>query len=172
MNKFLMPVLTGTLFLLVLAIGVLVYMDKVGKYNPNLSMVSDICGLSDDDEAAASIQATSSWGKTGVKDGDSEVYLVLFNRFGEDDVLMGVSSNAAKSAEIHLNQVVTDGAMEMALQNLIPLPANRKVELVPGGLHIMLIDLTHDLKNGDKTLITLHFQNQGNLPVIIPIKDW
>jgi len=73
---------------------------------------------------------------------------------------------------IHLSQLVLDGSLKMDIRKSIALPASSKIELGPGSFHIMLIHLKQDLNSGDKALVTLHFQNLGNLAVIIPIKDW
>jgi len=172
MKKVLLPILTGMLFLIVLVLSILVYKDKTGNYSQNQSTMDDICGITDDGAVVTGIRANNFWGKAGLKGDNSEIYLILHNRFAEDDVLVGISSNAAKSVEIHLSQMVVDGAMKMIIQESVALPQNRKVEFVPGSFHIMLINLTRDLNSGDETLLTLHFQNQGNLAVIIPIKDW
>jgi copper(I)-binding protein len=37
------------------------------------------------------------------------------------------------------------------------------VEFEPGGLHVMLVNLSRDLKSGDQFKITLNFQNAGDM---------
>ena len=62
-----------------------------------------------------------------------------------------------------------EGTMTMQQQENIPLPSGTKIELKPGGLHIMLVNLKHDLIAGDSLQVTFTFQNAGeiNLKVLI-----
>ena len=47
----------------------------------------------------------------------------------------------------------------------IDVPAGKKVELKPGGYHIMLVNLKRDLKAGTVVKLTLQFQNAGKVTV-------
>jgi copper(I)-binding protein len=53
----------------------------------------------------------------------------------------------------------------------IDLPANGSVTLVPGGLHIMLIDLTRELAPGDEVSLTLNFKNADPLTITAEIRE-
>ena len=46
-------------------------------------------------------------------------------------------------------------AIWSGLPEWLPLPAGRPVDLTPGGYHVMLMDLTRPLKEGDTVPITL-----------------
>ena len=47
------------------------------------------------------------------------------------------------------------GVMKMNAIDKLPLPAGKPVDLKPGGYHVMLMDLTRPLKEGDTVPITL-----------------
>ncbi len=49
--------------------------------------------------------------------------------------------------------------MKMRQVPAIDLPAGTPVDLKPGGYHIMLMGLTHQLNAGDKIPVTLIFEN-------------
>jgi copper(I)-binding protein len=97
--------------------------------------------------------------------------MLMHNHSTEDDALVGVSSDIATAAEIHLSQVKADGTMEMTKQESIALPVDAEVELKPGSYHIMLIGLKQDLKKGDEFALILHFKNHEDITLTVPVLD-
>ncbi|MBI5752871.1 MAG: copper chaperone PCu(A)C [Hydrogenophilales bacterium] len=73
--------------------------------------------------------------------------------------LSNVTSPAAETVEIHSMSMHKD-MMEMRQLPALALEAGKPVKLEPGGLHLMLINLKKPLKEGDKVLLVLNF-NQG-----------
>lgn len=165
MKKIIFPVIVG-LFLL----STPILKDKDGDYSQYRSILTDICGITDGNAVMVGIQATDYWAGAGLRGKDSHVYMVLHNRYDEDDALVSASTDAAASVEIHLNQSIPDSSTDMA--NLIILPAKRIVEFAPGGPHLILINLKQDLKAGNEVTITLHFQQHEDLIITLPIKNW
>ncbi len=53
----------------------------------------------------------------------------------------------------------------------LEIPAGGTVELKPGSYHIMLIDLTQELKVGDKIEITLKFEKAGEVKVTAEVRE-
>ena len=47
----------------------------------------------------------------------------------------------------------------------VPVPANGRARLEPGGLHIMLMKLKRPLAVGDKVPATLVFRDAGRVPI-------
>jgi periplasmic copper chaperone A len=80
------------------------------------------------------------------------------------DRLLGGSTPAAQRFELHTMAMKGD-VMEMREVDGVDLPAGRKVEFKPGGLHVMLIGLKEPLKVGTKLPVTLRFQKAGELKV-------
>jgi copper(I)-binding protein len=76
--------------------------------------------------------------------------------------LLSAESPVAGLVEIHEMRMEKD-VMRMRALPALDLPAGRSVLLEPGGLHIMLMDLKVQIKEGDKVPITLVIeQRNGN----------
>ncbi len=95
----------------------------------------------------------------------SAAYMVIENKGKEADRLLDAISNASKITEIH---ETIEGKMRRV--KAIEVPAGGKVELKPGGYHIMLINLNRPLKEGDKVEMTLKFEKSGEIKVQAPVK--
>ena len=52
----------------------------------------------------------------------------------------------------------------------IDVPAGHKVEMKPGGYHLMLLGLKRDLKAGETIGVTLEFEKAGKIPAIATIR--
>jgi copper(I)-binding protein len=96
-------------------------------------------------------------------------YVSLMNH-GEDDLLTGVASAAAKAAEIHKTEM-EDGVMKMAPAGPLALPAHGTLQMKPGGYHIMLMGLARPLVKGEMIELTLTFEKAGSVSVQVPVGD-
>ena len=118
------------------------------------------------------IEVHDPWARPAMTGENSAVYLLLHNHTAEDDELVSVSSDVATSVELHESKMV-DGTdlMEMTPVASVPLPSDAEVEFKPGGLHIMLVGLTRDLKVGDQFDVTLTFKSGLTLKVTVPVME-
>ena len=132
-------------------------------------MLVSACGATGSE--GTDIEAHDYWARAALKDGNGAAYMLLHNHTEADDELVGVSSDIAMAAEIHLSQMKADGTMEMLPQKSIALPAGGDLELKPGSYHVMLIGLKQDLKAGDEFTLTLHFKNHADITLTIPVLD-
>jgi copper(I)-binding protein len=66
-----------------------------------------------------------------------------------------------------------DAAPMMGMREIpsIPVPASGAVELVPGGLHLMVIDLVDDLEVGDTYELVLEFEHAGPVTVTVEVRE-
>lgn len=71
--------------------------------------------------------------------------------------LVQADSNVAKHVEIH-EMAMENDVMKMRQIPGIALPAGQQVELKPGGYHIMLIDLSQQVREGDYVPLVLTFE--------------
>lgn len=97
---------------------------------------------------------------------NSAAYLVGLRNVGkEPDVLIGASTPVAQSVELHIMNM--DGeVMRMREVTEIALPPNVTVDMKPGaGYHLMLMNLTKKLSEGDKFPLTLKFKNAGSVEI-------
>jgi len=146
----------------------------------------------------ASIKVTDPWARaSSAMAAAGAAYMTIENTGSAADALIGASSPAAETVEVHETVVMAtampsasdamggmatpvpsgaatggDGGM-MGMQPVarLEIPAGGTVELKPGGYHIMLIDLTQDLKAGDKIEITLKFEKAGEVKVTVEVRE-
>jgi protein SCO1/2 len=87
------------------------------------------------------------------------------------DRLVGVASPIAGRAELHTH-LDENGVMQMrAVEGGIALSPGHQIELKPGGLHVMLMDLKQRLKAGDSFPLTLSFEKAGARDVTVAVEQ-
>jgi periplasmic copper chaperone A len=84
--------------------------------------------------------------------------------------IVAVSSPLAGVAELHEMALEGDVMRMRMLPNGIPLPAGQAVELKPGGLHVMLMDLKRPLADGDVVPVTLVVEGAGGKRETVEVK--
>ncbi|MBZ8132568.1 copper chaperone PCu(A)C [Afifella sp. IM 167] len=92
-------------------------------------------------------------------------FLKITNTGDEDDRLVSAASPIAGRAELHTMDM-TGGVMKMRqMKDGIPVPAGETVELKPGSLHVMFLDLSGPIAQGAPVPVTLTFEKAGPLDV-------
>jgi len=77
-----------------------------------------------------------------------------------------VTSAAADAAgKVELRDGSQSGDARLKPVEFITVPAYDRVDMGPGGPHLMLLDLKRPLKEGDKVALTLSTDNAGTLQV-------
>ena len=84
--------------------------------------------------------------------------------------LSGAASPAAASVELH-QMAMEGGVMRMRSVSAVEVQPGGKLELKPGGYHVMLSDLKQPLKAGDKFPMTLTFEGAGTIEVSVEVED-
>ncbi len=72
--------------------------------------------------------------------------------------LVGADSTAFGAVELH-TMVEVDGVMRMRAVPTLPVEAGGRVDLAPGGLHLMLMRPVAPLSEGDRVAITLRWDD-------------
>jgi copper(I)-binding protein len=90
-------------------------------------------------------------------------YLTIENR-GARDRLVGASSPAATAVEIHTMQN-DRGVMKMRPVWQLEVPSRGRVALVPGGVHLMIVDPKMPLREHERFPIRLKFERAGAVDV-------
>lgn len=86
----------------------------------------------------------------------------------ETDRLVG--ARAAIAGRVELHSMTMDGnVMRMRQVEAIDVPAGKTVELKPGGLHLMFMDLKTPLRTGISFPLTLRFEKAGDVPVEVKV---
>ena len=94
-------------------------------------------------------------------------FLKIENK-GAADQLVSASSPAA--GEVQLHEMAMDGnVMKMRQVKDIPVPANGSVELKPGGLHLMFMNIKAPLAAGETVPVKLKFAKAGEVEVKMPV---
>ncbi|MGF0524440.1 copper uptake system-associated protein [Agrobacterium pusense] len=91
-------------------------------------------------------------------------YLKIVND-GAADRLVSAKSDRATSVQLH--EMKMDGGIMIMreLKDGITIPANTTVELKPGGYHVMFMNVTRPLKEGEMVKATLFFEKAGTVEV-------
>jgi len=97
-------------------------------------------------------------------------YLTVENKGATPDRLIAASSPVAGIVEVH-EMAMDGGVMKMRVIPGIDIKAGSKVDLKPGGYHIMLMELKQPLKNGDRFPLTLTFEKAGKIEVSVWVED-
>ncbi|WP_241384024.1 copper chaperone PCu(A)C [Rhodococcus sp. CH91] len=93
--------------------------------------------------------------------GDSEVHVV------------GASSPASATTELH--EMVSAEGTSMVMQEMgdgLVIPADTTHSLVPGGDHLMLMDLTEPLRPGSEVSFTLEFADGSTEEFTAQVRDF
>jgi len=130
---------------------------------------------------SASILVADPWARaSSAMASAGAAYMKIENTGSAADALIGASSPAATTAEVHETLAMGSpapgasgdgGMMGMRPIARLEIPAGGSVELKPGSYHIMLIGLKHDLKPGDTIEITLKFERVGEIKVTATVRE-
>lgn len=92
----------------------------------------------------------------------------LINTGDQADRLVGATTPAARSVEIHRSVVDAQQVMRMRAVEGIDVPPRAEMKLRHGGdYHLMLIELKAPLKDGDSFPMTLRFEKAGEREVMV-----
>src|SRR5215210_93339 len=86
---------------------------------------------------APDILLSNAWARPTRGDAPGAVYLTIENKGPKADRLIGAVTDHAAMAMVHQNELV-DGVARMRMAGEINVPADDRIEMVPGGTHIML----------------------------------
>lgn len=97
-------------------------------------------------------------------------YMVIHNTAAETDRLLGATSEAANMVTVMESMMMEGDVMSMSDIPGIEIPGGERVELKPGGYHIMLMDMKQDLVDGGTVMVVLEFEKAGKMSLEVPVK--
>jgi periplasmic copper chaperone A len=113
---------------------------------------------------AGHIRASHAWIRVLPGGLPAGAYVTLENTNDQPAMLQGASSPAYASVMLHKSS--TDGGMgRMAMVDSLAVPAHGKVELAPGGYHLMLTDASAPVQPGETVEMVLRFDDGSTLDV-------
>jgi len=120
---------------------------------------------------AAAVKVEGAWARATVQ-GQKGTGAFMSLTAKDATQLVGISSPVAGVAEVHEMKMEGD-VMKMRALPSLELPAGKKVELKPGGYHVMLMDLKAPLAKDSTIPVTLLFKDvkgvESRLELKLPV---
>lgn len=147
-----------------------------------LAAVLLVAGCSSDNDGSGSedgssggtaeVTVTDAWIKAVPSGTMTAVFAEVENGGDEAVTIESVTTDLSDRAELH-HMVMSDGTMVMApIEGGIEVPANGSVSLEPGGLHIMVMDLTDEVLVGAEHEITITLSTGDEVTFTAVAKDF
>jgi periplasmic copper chaperone A len=96
-------------------------------------------------------------------------YLTIANDGDSADQLIAASSPRAARVEIH--EMTMDGAvMQMRPVTALAIGPGERIELAPGGRHLMFFGVTQPFAIGEEIPVQLTFEHAGVMDVALPVR--
>jgi copper(I)-binding protein len=122
--------------------------------------------------ALAQVSVSDAWIRATVPQQQS-AGAFMHVRSARAATLVAVKTPVAANAELHQMQM-QGSTMSMHPVQSVALPAGQDVVLGPGGYHVMLFGLKHQLKDGDSVPLTLVVEDAAKkreeVKVAVPVK--
>lgn len=99
--------------------------------------------------------------------------MTINNNGAADDALIGATSPACGTVELHESYMNEEGAMAMqpVPGGKITVPAGGSAVLEQGGLHVMCINKLEDFTEGAELELTLQFETAGNMTLDVEVRE-
>ncbi|GJF10895.1 hypothetical protein NGTWS0302_06380 [Mycolicibacterium cyprinidarum] len=121
---------------------------------------------------AEAVTLSNQWASSA-ETGMAAVFGTFTNTGHHAAHIVSASSPAAGRVEIHEVVPDEDGGKSMRPKDSgVTVPPGGTHELVPGGDHLMLMDLTEPLQPGADVALTVVFEDGSTLPVIAQVRDF
>ena len=124
-----------------------------------------VCGA-----VTAPVSLSDAWTRPTAVGMNAAGYLVITNHTRAADRLLSASSPLAAQVTLHESRM-TGGVMSMRPLTVLPVPAQGRVVLAPGGRHLMIRGLRVPLKIGMRVPVDLVFAHLGHLRVFLNVRQ-
>ena len=122
-------------------------------------------------QASDGVKAMEAWARPSLgKAPNSAAYLTIMNHSGSADRLVAAKADVSERVELHQHIMEGNVAKMRPVEGGIEVPANGKVELKPGGFHVMLIGLSGKLSEGDSFPMTLVFESGAEQTIEVSVR--
>ncbi|GAB1344191.1 copper chaperone PCu(A)C [Gemmatimonas sp.] len=113
---------------------------------------------------------SSAWARPADSGATSGAYVTIVNADSSSVELVGASSTVALAAEVH-ETMTHEGMSHMMARTAVAIAPRDSLVMTPGGLHIMLLQLTRPLVAGDSIPVTLRFSAGDSVVVNVPVRE-
>ncbi|MCB1189958.1 MAG: copper chaperone PCu(A)C [Leptospiraceae bacterium] len=100
---------------------------------------------------------------------NSAAFLNIENNSNNPIKLLSVESDISETVELH-ETIYENEVMKMQMVENIVIPPKSVLELKPGSLHVMFINIKRDLKEGENISLALNFETIGKKSVMAKVK--
>ena len=121
-------------------------------------------------DARAGRHVRDAWARPADSGTTGGAYLTVVNDGPTPVELVGGTTPAARVLEIH-ESLQHDGMTHMAARPSIIIGARDSLVMKPGGVHVMLLELTRALAVGDTVPVLLRFASGDSLAVRVPVRS-
>lgn len=118
---------------------------------------------------SAKLTARDAWARPAAKGATGAAYLTLDNAGALSIRIVGISSPVARVVEAH-ETTHHDGMAHMRAVPALQVPARGRLELKPGGMHLMLVDLARPLAAGETVPLTFRTSDGATLMVTARVR--
>lgn len=124
------------------------------------------------DDAAKTVTVSDQWVKAA-DSGMTAAFGTLKNSGQREVRVVSATSSVAGKAELHEVVTAAGGSPTMRPKDGgFVVPAGGSLSLVPGGDHIMLMDLKQPLAVGSDVNVTVQFEDGSSLPFTAQVRDF
>lgn len=138
----------------------------VALFNHNNLMAGDIKNES------LNIEISKAWARKSIApNNNSAVYMMIKNNDDSDLSIISATNNViSNDIELHKSFVDEQGISRMVALDKIVIPAHGEIELSPGAIHIMLLNLKMPLRTNDTFPLTLLFEGEKQITFDVEVK--
>ncbi|MDV3123686.1 copper chaperone PCu(A)C [Mycobacterium sp. 21AC1] len=125
-----------------------------------------------EEQMGATVSLSDQWA-SAASGGMTSVFGTFANSGHHDARIVSATSPVAGSVEMH--EVVGDATGSKTMrpkEGGFVIPAGASHDLVPGGDHLMLMDLNAPLRPGADVEVTVVFEDGSTLPVTAQVRDF
>ena len=134
-----------------------------------LAAVAMVAPAAAHEEKTGDVTIVHPWSRPAPQGQNGVIYLDIRNGGASDDRLVAVSTPLAKKVELH-RSTMEDGIHRMEKVESVVVPAGGAVELAPGGLHVMLIELKFMLMAEETIPVTFTFERAGDVTTGVSVE--
>ena len=119
---------------------------------------------------AADVRIEDAWARASLGQArNGAAYMIVHATGAQPDRIVAASSPVAGKVELH-NHIMDGNVAQMRAVDAVEVTPGSPTVLQPGGLHVMLLDLTGPLQAGRKFPLTLRFERAGEVQVEVDIR--
>lgn len=118
---------------------------------------------------ASAVVVEDAWARASPGNATTGAAYVTLIGGTQPDQLIGVSSQAAKTAEVH-DSFTDNGVMKMRPVPALPIAPGQTVTFSPRGYHVMLMGLKQPLVAGQSFPMTFHFEHAQSVTVNVLVR--